>query len=153
MKNSTTINFDKIKLTRKSHKETHRIYGEVNLYINGSTAHDVEALGELFIKQGGEFRATPFKFKANVCNSIQVDDVFWPSIIKKVVPEPGRNCDNIYAGTYKINGFQPDMSHIPPVLRSGDYKATFKYIRNGKVGQQLEGYFHVININGGFIGL
>lgn len=153
MKNSPYCNIDKIKVTKKSHNDTQRVYGEVIFYINGSDANEVESLSELYIKQGGEYRITPYKFKANVCEIIEHDEVFMPSFRKFIEPTLGKTCNKMYAGTYKINGYKPDMSLIPPVLRSGDYKADLKYLRHGIVVQHYEVFLHLINIKGGYIGL
>lgn len=151
VKNSSFLNFDKVKLKRKSRNETHKIYGDMVLYEDLS--NDIEALFELYEKQGGEYRKSVFKFKSNACDAIEMDKVFWPSLADALEPKMPIKCD-IPAGTYTFNGYIPDTTNIPPMmLRSGDYMVLFKLLRNGEILQGSENYVHMINIKGGFIGL
>lgn len=59
----------------------------------------------------------------------------------------------IPAGTYHINGFVPDASGFPPVLRSGDYMKKITYLKDDEVMQVVNYYVHMSNKVGGKIGL
>lgn len=54
------------------------MYGEFEFLQDLSD--DIDLLGELYIKQGGEFRKTAYKLKDNTCSVIETDSVFYPSL-------------------------------------------------------------------------
>lgn len=79
MKNDTKFfNLDKVKLQRKSRNEHHKFYGEFKLFQNWT--EEVIQTVELYKKQGGEYRITPYHLKGRVCYFIEVDDTFYKSI-------------------------------------------------------------------------
>lgn len=150
VKNSSFFNLDKTKLKRVSHNDTHRLYGEFILH--EPVSHDIDVFAELYEKQGGEYRKTAYTFKSKACDAIEVDEAFWPSLAAAVEPTFPLKCD-LPAGTYTFNGYLPDTSKLPPVVRSGDYMSKVKLTRNGEILQITECYFHIINKKGGLIGL
>lgn len=53
-----------------------------------------------------------------------------------------------------VDGWFPDMSKFPPVLKSGDYMVDIRYISSeGELLQGWKMYGHAINIQGKKIGL
>lgn len=79
------LNFDKVKIKRMSRNEPHKMYGEMN-FIGGIT-EDIDFLAELYIKQGGEYRKTVYKLKMNLCEIIETETVFYPSIGAAIEPK------------------------------------------------------------------
>lgn len=81
VKNDTKfVNLDKIKLKRKSHNETHRLYGDLTLIKDLTYESNVRFIAEIYKKQGGEYRKTAFHQKALACQFIDVDTVIYPSL-------------------------------------------------------------------------
>jgi hypothetical protein len=74
-----------LKVKRVSRNEPHKIYGYLTFF-QGITKDD-DLLGELYEKQGGEYRKTVYKLKENLCSIIETDDVFYPSIRAAMDPK------------------------------------------------------------------
>jgi hypothetical protein len=139
-----------LKIRRKSRGEPHKVYGDWILYQD--IGPDLNFQIDLYIKQGGEYRKTVYAVKGNTCDIVASDKVFYPSFANAMEPSFPLKC-NIPAGKYYVNGYWPDMSDIPPVLRSGDYLADIQLLRDGKLLQGSKVQFHIINLKGGLVGL
>lgn len=83
-KDDKFMNGDKLKIRRTSHNEPHKMYG--NFVFFQDVTKEVDLLGELYIKQGGEFRKTVYKLKKNLCELIAAESVFYPSMASSIVP-------------------------------------------------------------------
>lgn len=82
------LNINKVKVKRISRNETHKLYGEMTWF--QGVGEDINFVGELYKKQGGEFRKTVYHLKLNFCEMIKTEKVFWPSfnaIIEPAWPE------------------------------------------------------------------
>lgn len=79
------MDLDRVKIKRKNRNETHKMYGEYELY--QGIKRDIDVRGELYIKQGGEYRKTVYKFKMNLCKIIEEDKIFYPSARAIMEPE------------------------------------------------------------------
>lgn len=82
------LNMDKFKLKRINRNESHAFFGEGELF--EEWGNDVEVVGELWKQQGYEYRPTPYKMKAYVCDLIANEKVFYPTVLEKSdFPPPG----------------------------------------------------------------
>lgn len=78
VKNDTSFfNIDDFKLKRKSRNETHKFYGKV--IFHQEIGDKIQFISELYKKQGGEYRKTPYHLKGSFCDLIAMDHVVWPS--------------------------------------------------------------------------
>lgn len=79
VKNDTKfMNIDKLKIKRKNRNETHKFYGSFEIYQD--VTKDIHVRIEVFVKQGGEYRKTPYHVKGPFCRVIETDLVLYPSI-------------------------------------------------------------------------
>lgn len=74
------INFDNLKMTKKSREEGQKLYGLMILH--KPWTHQREVVVELYVQQGYEYRKTPYNVKKNVCELIEMTP-FMDSFLEK----------------------------------------------------------------------
>lgn len=89
---SEFLNLDKIRLKRKSHNETHKFYGQFTLFRDLTLEDDVDVVGELYQKQGGEYRKLAYHVKGKLCPFLDISVLYVAlaevaGLAKKVINE------------------------------------------------------------------
>lgn len=69
-----TMNIDGLKVKRFGRNQPHVLFGDI-IFLR-KMGNEVQFLGELFKKQGHEYRKTPYRIKGKFCDAIVNDDVF-----------------------------------------------------------------------------
>lgn len=75
---SKFMNMDNLKIKRKSRNETHKLYGSFEIFQD--IKEDIQLRIEVYIKQGGEYRITPYHLKGSFCSIIATNSVFYISV-------------------------------------------------------------------------
>lgn len=79
VKNDTEfMNLDSVKVKRKSRNEPHKLYGSFTFH--QAFTEKVEMWGQVYTKQGGEYRKTAFHLKGSACQKLDTDEGFFPSL-------------------------------------------------------------------------
>lgn len=114
------IDCSKLKIARIKGTKLRGLFGPVNFI--GSIGDNYKIGGNMYKKQGGEYRLQPFKLPGRgVCEAYNSDPYFMPEIAKAsnfTVPMP---CpvENI---TYVFNGYKASM---PPVLMAATQTGSY----------------------------
>lgn len=84
------MNFDKLKMTKKSQEEGQMLYGLMILH--KPWTHQLEVVVELYVQQGYEYRKTPYNVKKNVCELIEMTPFMDSFLNKTGMKKPASIC-------------------------------------------------------------
>lgn len=138
----TVANVDKFRV-RKVNK-THLLIGEIETFID--IGDELSLFCTSYRKAGNDYKLMPYKIgPAPVCKFIDGEKLLYPDFQKKtdfpdlgVCPWPAR--------VYHINGWNPDLENLPPIVDTGDYMVECKLLREEEVLQGMQIYGSVLNI-------
>lgn len=140
------INLDQLRI-KKVNKTHHMLIGEIKVITPLGDGHTVLCLA--YKKAGNDYKLLPYKVgPTKFCDLLESEKMFYPEI-QLVSDFPDlENCP-WPAKTYHINGYQPDLSKIPPVADTGDYMVECQFKRGDNIVNGMKVYASVLNMNYG----
>lgn len=147
------IKYGDAKIKRTSHDEPHKLWINFNIL---RVPVKFYILGQLYIKQGGEYRITPYKIKGDACELAKNDPSVYPKVREAGNFPPPDDCPWA-VGNYYLHGYYPNLTHLPPVLSTGDYLIEMMFFERNDfkdvLGGTIQVHVHGINRMGGMMGL
>lgn len=132
-----TLNLDKIVIKKVNRSHPHLLFGELEYFLELSD--DYEFLCYSYKKTGNAYKRMAYKFgPAKACVFLNSEKIFYPEIHKITDFPPIGTCPWA-KGKYHINGWQPVLSSLPPVFKSGDYMVEMHIRKIGDESKVLQG--------------
>jgi len=82
----------------------------------------------------------------NICKWLKEDELFYAGFHKFTDFPPLKSCDFKKGASYYIKNYLPDLTKVPPVFESGDYKVECKIYKAGEFIQGTITYSQMYNI-------
>lgn len=139
------MNLDGVLVKRVNRTHPHLFLGEFEMFVDFDDKFQI--LCYSYKKAGNEYKRMAYKFgPKSFCEFFRNEKMFYPDFQSATdLPELG-TCP-FPARKYHINGWQPNLSMVPPVFESGDYMAECQLIQDEEVVQGIKGFATVLNTN------
>lgn len=139
----TYVDFTKVYL-RKVNK-TRKMFGNVTLNI--PIDNTFYAYGQLFRKQGGEYRLMPFRIpKMALCDFVSDEKLYYPELCEYSDFEDPFKCP-LQAKAYAFRGYSPSLKNAPlSMVQSGDLAGEVTVEKEGTIYFRARVYFSIVRI-------
>lgn len=116
-------NIDKLRI-KKVNKTHHLLIGEIVLY--KELSDDFELLCLSYKKAGNDYKLLPYKVgPTKFCQFLESEKLLLPEFLA-VTDLPAVGICPWPAAEYKVHGYDPDLSKLPPIIDTGDYMVEKK---------------------------
>jgi hypothetical protein len=140
------FDWSKLKVSRIKGTKTRALFGPMTA--RGAIDNSFTFMGNMYKKQGGEYRLQPFKLPPqSFCDALNNDPYFMPEIAKVsnlTLPIP---CP-LNATSYYIEGYQVTLpSALQFAAQSGDYALESVLVdKNNKVVFKVWAYYGILKV-------
>lgn len=140
------LNFDKLRV-KKYNSTEHVLTGSFETKFLMDSNYNVMAY--VYKKAGNDYKRMPYKYGPhNLCIAIEQEEFFYKELSEYTNFPEFPNCE-FSPGIYHINDYLPDVSKLPPIFESGDYKLEVRIEQGEELINGFEIEVEIININNG----